>query len=60
MIEYLLRNGAEVNALDDNGCSPMDLTRQRDIVNCLLRYFGRRFKYTNMRDKWTRGKHVYY
>jgi len=60
IVDFLLRNGAEVNDLDNNGCSPMDLTRQRDIVNCLRRYFGRRFKFTNMRDKWTRTRHVYY
>ena len=60
IVEYLLKNGAEVNALDNNGCSPMDLTRQRDIVNCLRRYFGRRFKYTNLRDKRTRSTRVYY
>ena len=60
VVDCLLRNGAYVNALDNNGCSPMDLTRQKDIVNCLLRYFGRRFKFTNLRDKRTRAKRVYY
>lgn len=60
VVDCLLRNGAYVNALDNNGCSPMDLTRQKDIVNCLLRYFGRRFKNTNLRDKRTKTKRVYY
>lgn len=44
IVEFLLKNGAEVNALDAKGRSPLDLTRQKDIVDCLHRHGGRRYK----------------
>ena len=45
VVEFLLANGANVNALDGKGRTPLDLTRQKDIVRCLIRYHGRHNKY---------------
>ena len=44
VVEFLLKNGAEVNALDGKGRTPLDLARKRDIIDCLIRYHGRRNK----------------
>lgn len=38
VVDFLLRNGAHVNAVDKKGRTPLDMVRQRDIVNCLLSY----------------------
>ena len=44
VVEFLLANGAKVNALDGKGRTALDLTRQKDIVDCLIRYHGRHNK----------------
>ena len=38
VVNFLLRNGAHVNAVDRKGRTPLDMVRQKDIVNCLLSY----------------------
>ena len=40
VVEFLLKHGANVNARDNQGRTPLDMTRQKEIVDCLLRYNG--------------------
>lgn len=53
VVEFLLANGAKVNALDGKGRTALDLTRQKDIVDCLIRYHGR----YNKNKKYNRPKY---
>lgn len=60
IVEFLLKNGAEVNALDGHGRTPLDLTRQKDIVKLLIQYHGRSNKnnrsYSRSRRKSAKSK----
>ncbi|MBR4663465.1 MAG: ankyrin repeat domain-containing protein [Lentisphaeria bacterium] len=54
VVEFLLRNGAYVNAVDKKGRTPLDMVRQKDIVNCLLSY-GAVHGYSNSRHRTSMG-----